>query len=73
MNFKKKIADNPKKLEPIIHTIVLCGRQGLAYRGHRDDKQYHAEVGEYSKGGVGNFVELLNYWIRGGDIVLQEH
>ena len=73
VNLRKQIADNRKKLEPIIDTIVLCGRLGLAYRGHRDDKQYHAEVGEYSKGGVGNFVELLNYRIRGGDVVLQEH
>ena len=36
VNLRKQIADNRKK--PIIDTIVLCGRLGLAYRGHRDTK-----------------------------------
>ena len=33
---KRQIEQNRKKLVPIIETIFLCGRQGLALRGHRD-------------------------------------
>ena len=42
-------------------------------RGHRDDSKYHPQVGSYSQGGVGNFVELLNFRVRSGDTVLEEH
>ena len=52
---------------PIIDTIILCGCQCLPLRGHRDDSQYHAEVGELSDGRTGNCLELLNYRVRGGD------
>lgn len=28
--------ENRKRLIPIVETVLLCGRQGLALRGHRD-------------------------------------
>ena len=70
---RKKIADNRIFLSPIVDTIILCGRLSLPLRGHRDDSSYHPEVGRYSKGGVGNFIELLNFRVRAGDINLGEH
>ena len=72
-NCKKEVEENRKRLAPIIDTVILLGRLGLAFRGHRDDSQFHPNVGEYSSGGVGNFVELLNYRVRGGDSVLENH
>ena len=45
----------------------------LAFRGYRDDSQFHLNVGEYSSGGVGNFVKDLNYRVGGGDSVLESH
>ena len=45
----------------------------MPLRGHRDDSQYHPKVGTYSQGGVGNFVELLNFRVWAGDTVLEEH
>lgn len=72
-NLRKTIAENRKKLVPIIDTIKLCGHLALALRGHRDDSKYHPEVGSYSEGRVGNFIELLNFRIRAGDIILEEH
>ena len=48
-------------------------RFGLPYRSHRDDPNYHSKVGEYSTGGVGNFTELLQFRVRGGDKVLEQH
>ena len=49
------------------------GRLGLAFREHRDDSQFHPNIGEYSSGVVGNFVEVLNYRVRDGDLVLENH
>ena len=59
---KKEVEGNRKRLEPM--TVILLGRLGLAFRWHRDDSQFHPNVGEYSNGGVGNFVEVLNYRVR---------
>ena len=72
-NMRNAIAENRKKLIPIIDTIKLCGRLCLPLRGHRDDSKYHPDVGSYSEGGIGNFVELLNFRVRAGDTVLEEH
>ncbi|XP_046854203.1 52 kDa repressor of the inhibitor of the protein kinase-like [Xenia sp. Carnegie-2017] len=56
-------------------SCVLFGHRfpGLPLRGHRDDAKYHPEVGQYSTGGVGNFVETLNFKVRSGDGVLRDH
>ena len=51
-NFKKKVEENRKRLAPIIDAVILLGRLGLAFRGHRDDSRFHPNVGEYSSGGV---------------------
>ena len=45
----------------------------LPLRGHRDDSKYHPDVGNYSEGSIGNLVELLNFRVRAGDTVLEEH
>jgi hypothetical protein len=73
ISFQNQVARNREILKPIVDTIILCGRTGTALRGHRDDAHYHPPVGEYSKVGVGNFVELLNYAVRRGDAVLKNH
>ena len=67
------ITENRKKLVPIVDAIIVCGRQGIALRGHRDDSKDHPKPGEYSTGRTGNFLELLNFRVRGGDTVLKEH
>ncbi|XP_057298780.1 52 kDa repressor of the inhibitor of the protein kinase-like [Hydractinia symbiolongicarpus] len=70
---KTVVLENRKKLIPIIDAIILCGRKGIALRGHRDDAKYHSAPGEYSVRRTGNFVELLNFRVRGGDTDLKEH
>ena len=54
-------------------TQLLLGRFGLPFRGHRDDSKYHPKVGEYSTGGIGNFVEFLQFRVGGGDKMLEQH
>ena len=34
---RKHIAENRLKLKSIVETVILCGRQGIPLRGHRDD------------------------------------
>ena len=69
----------PKKLEvraaiaSIVDTVILLGRQRLSFWGNRDDSKYHPEPGRYAKESVGNFVELLQFHVRGGDIHLRKH
>ena len=72
-NLRKEVENNRKKLESIVDTVILCARGGLPLRGHCDDSQYHQEVGGYSTGQVGNFIDLLNYAVCRGDKVLEEH
>ena len=72
-NSDKEVQKNRNKLKPIVDTVILLGRLGLPFRGHRDDSQYHPNVGEYSSGGAGNFIECLGYRVRGGDTELENH
>ena len=51
----KEVQTNCNELKPIVETVILLGRLGLPFSGHRDDSQCHPNVGEYSSGGVGNF------------------
>jgi hypothetical protein len=70
---KKEIEENRTKLASIADAVLYCGRLGLPLRGHRDDSKYHPEVGQYSSGGVGNFIETINLKVRSGDKVLENH
>ena len=74
INSKPKLLKIEKNFKPIIDCILFCDRTGIAYRAYRDDSKYHSPVGEYAtESGVGNFVELLNFAVRRGDIVLRDH
>ena len=70
---KHEVAENCKVLAKIIDTIITLGRLGLPFHGHCDDLNYHPKVGEYSAGRVGNFVEFLQFKVKGGDKVLEQH
>lgn len=63
---KARITKNRQILTSIIKCIELCGRQGLALRGHRDDSTSVDLI-------QGNFNALLNLRVDSGDVVLKEH
>ena len=52
---------------------MTLGRLALPFCRPRDSSKYHAKVGEYSTGGVGNFVKFLQFRVRIGDKVLEQH
>ena len=55
------------------NSVIFLGRHNLPFRGHRNDSEYHAEVGEQTSGQVGVFQSLLNFRVASGDKVLEEH
>lgn len=62
----KQILQNRKNIIPIIEAVILCGRQNLALRGHRDsgrieinDSKVINDINE------GNFREILRYRAQG--------
>ena len=48
---------NRDKLKPIVDVIILCGKQNIALRGHRDDAKYCDEAGF----NPGNLQAILSY------------
>lgn len=59
---KAEIETNRRYLKPIIETILVCGRQGLALRGHRDDGRIDLET--EPEDNDGNFRSLLRFKAR---------
>ena len=62
---KERVAKNRKKIQSIIETIILCGRQNISLRGHRDHGTHLEHVCHC--GGHGNFWALLQFRISSGD------
>ena len=66
----KRAAENHRKLLSIAETVIFCGRQGLAFRGHRDDTP---STNEDSCSNHGNFLALIHFRVQAGDQVLENH
>lgn len=66
------IEENKKKLIPIIKTIIFCGIQNIALRGHRDDGDL-IDTKDLSAINDGNFRALLKFRIDSGDKDLEKH
>ena len=62
-----------KTLKKIGNLLLLLIRFFLWSTWFCDDAKYHPDVGCYSTGGLGNFIELLNFRVRAGDKVLEDH
>ena len=67
---KERIAKNRRKLLSIVETLIFCGRQGIAFRGHRDDQ---SSCDEDELANHGNFLSLLQFRVQAGDTILEEH
>ena len=66
----QRIEQNRAKMKSIVRTVLLCGRQGLALRGHRDDWK---QLQECPHANHGNFIALLQYAVEAGDVILADH
>ena len=70
---KENIKKCKKAITPIVDTLKLCGCQNIPLRGHRDSTKNHPEVEKSGLTNSGNYVELLMYWVRGGDKTPENH
>ena len=64
----QQVQQNRELLKSIINTVIFCGKQNVALRGHRDDRKHLQQPGNH-----GNFHALLNFRIESGDKNLQSH
>ena len=60
------VAENHQKLVSILQTVVLCGRQNIAFCGHREDNKFMSK----SHVNSGHFHTLLRFRIDSGDSLL---
>lgn len=67
---QEEMKRNRAILTSIIDSIIVCGRQEMALRGHRDSGRLTLEEPTANDG---NLRALLRYRIRGGDSVLLDH
>ena len=66
----QRIQQNHVILKPIIDTVIVCGQQGIPLRSHRDD---YTSVSSHPDQNDGNFLELLNFCVRAGDLALKQN
>lgn len=72
---KEEAMKNRQKLVPIVKTVMFCGKQEIALRGHLDSGPMKSMGGDEDKSFVndGNFRALLRFRIDSGDDVLKTH
>ena len=59
-------------IKSLLKVVMLCGKQGLAFRGHRDDKIEWLQLDDDSHQNEGNFIELVRFRAD-TDEVLRRH
>ena len=58
-NESRRIVENNRKVvESLLKIVLLCGKQGLALRGHRDDKLNWEDKCSFNEG---NFIQLVRF------------
>ena len=61
------MAENKKVVESLFKIVLLCGKQGIPFRDHRDDNVNWTETEE--QGNQGNFIELVRLRAQTDDIL----
>lgn len=57
---QKRMEENQKVIGSLFKVVLLCGKQGLALRGHRDD-QIKWDDDALESNNEGNFIELVRF------------
>ena len=68
---RKRMEANKKVISSLLKIVLLCGKQGIAFRGHHDDC-FNWEDTEYEHSNPGNFIELVCFRAE-TDNILSEH
>ena len=67
----KQVEENHLKIRSIAETIIFCGRQGVALRGHHDDRPSVEKTQLQIM--VINVLALLQFRVQSGDKVLSDY
>ena len=65
---RRLIETNRRKLRPIVKSIIFCGRQNIALRGHQESQKFNDK-----NANTGNFQALLDFRIDSADKELENH
>ena len=65
-NYKTNVKKAREAIAYMIDIVKLCGRQNIPLQDHRHSGKSQPELGKSGLTNTGNFIELLNYRIRGG-------
>ena len=68
---RKRMEANKKVISSTLKIVLLCGKQGIAFCGYRDDC-FNWEDTEYEHSNPGNFIELVCFRAE-TDNILSEH
>ena len=69
---KQLVASNRRKIQSIVETVILCGRQNIPLRGHRDSG-VDVESDKSEAKNHGNLWALLQFRVSAGDSILRDH
>ena len=64
----EEILKNRFIMKSLADAVLVCGRQNLSLRGHRDDRTFDACLGN-----KGNFLALVDFSVRSGNKTLGHH
>ena len=58
-------------MESLLSIVILCGKQGLALHGRRDDHVFPTKQEEKESENQGNFIELVRFRAQTDDVLRQ--
>ena len=58
---QKQMEDNQTVVKSLLKVVMLCRKQGLAFRGHRDDKIDWLTLDDDLHQNQGNVIELAHF------------
>ena len=69
---QEKMEENQKVIQSLLRIVMLCGKQGIALHGHKDDHITWTNDDELDAENEGNFIELVRFRAKTDD-VLRRH
>lgn len=62
---EEQVSRNTRVIKSLLKCVIFCGKQGIAFRGHRDDSTSNSATN------MGNFIELVTFRAENDDTLRQ--
>ena len=66
---KYRVASNQHILQRLFEAVVLCGKQGIALRGHREKENQNLDESGQPSPNRGNFIAIVKAFAKQNDIL----